>query len=153
MNKKPKIRKNELTPFDKIVYNTWKKNTDNLIKLMEKIQRQNATLIDKWKSMIPEKPIDLYPFLRIDLCPLIQAGGEELYIYLSIYQDIEINNDKNYLQDRGVGNEFYDEENSLYLMIKREDLKDEKSFEKKMDEFFHNEFGIDYYYLKGHDEQ
>ena len=79
---------------------------------------------------------------------MTQAGGEELYIYLSIYHDIEINCDKNYLKDKGVGNEFYDDDDSLYLMIKREDLKDEKSFEKKMDEFFRNEFDIRYSYIQ-----
>lgn len=148
MIKKPKIRKNELTPFQKMVFQAWKKDTDYLIKQMGKHRRRMDIIKDEIKSMMPEKPIDSFPILRIDLCPLTQAGGEELYIYLSIYHDIEINCDKNYLKDKGVGNEFYDDDDSLYLIIKREDLKDEKSFEKKMDEFFRNEFDIRYSYIQ-----
>jgi hypothetical protein len=87
------------------------------------------------------------PMLRIELDALLQEGGEELYQYLQEHQGIEINCHKNYLVDKGVGNEFFSQEDDyLFLYIKREDLKDEKAFEKMMDEFFHPKFEIMYSY-------
>jgi hypothetical protein len=86
-----------------------------------------------------------FPILRIELDALLQEGGDELYKYLHEHQGIEINCHKNYLKDKGVGNEFFSQEDDyLFLYIKREDLKDEKAFEKKMHNYFFRKFEIMY---------
>jgi uncharacterized protein (DUF952 family) len=68
-----------------------------------------------------------FPILRIELDALLEEGAED------------------YLKDRGVGNEFFSQEDDyLFLFIKREDLKDEKAFEKKMHNYFFRKFEIMY---------
>ena len=84
-----------------------------------------------------------FPILRIELDAVTFDGGDELYDYLQEEQGIDIDCNKNYLQDKGVGNEFFSEEDDyLFLYIKREDLKDEKAFEKKMHNYFFKNFEI-----------
>lgn len=86
-----------------------------------------------------------FPILRIELDALLEEGAEELYQYLQEHQGIEINCNKDYLKDRGAGNEFFSQEDEyLFLFIKREDLKDEKAFEKKMHNYFFRKFEIMY---------
>lgn len=84
-----------------------------------------------------------FPILRIELDAVTMDGGDELYEYLKEQQGIEIDCNKNYLQDKGVGNEvFSHEDDYLFLYIKREDLKDEEAFEKKMHNYFFKNFEI-----------
>ncbi len=145
MIKKPKILKNQLSPFEKIMLHTRKKMINDATKKMETMKRRNSILLQELKSMMPEKKIDSFPILRITLDALLEEGAEELYQYLQEHQGIEINCNKDYLKDRGVGNEFFSQEDDyLFIFIKREALKDENAFEKKMHNYFFPEFQIMY---------
>jgi hypothetical protein len=86
-----------------------------------------------------------FPICIIALDAITMDGGEELYEYLKEQQGIEIDSNKNYLEHKGVGNEFFsDEDDYLYVYLKREDLKDEKAFEQKMDNYFWKNFEISF---------